>query len=94
MRGDYERIPVGVENALHAAELLPIMGLKSKRALRLRIHRMRRAGMIICSGNAGYYRPADPEEAILFIQRMKGQAISTLAATKAAEDMLTKTQTD
>lgn len=89
MRNDYERIPVGADNAIHANELMPIFGLKSARSLRLRIHRMRRAGMIICSGNAGYYRPADPEEAIKFVRRMNNQALNTLQAVKAAQKLLT-----
>lgn len=54
-------VPEGEENAIHTYELQAITNLGS-RELRKIVETLRRSGCVICSTNAGYFKPASIDE--------------------------------
>lgn len=84
-------LPQGEGNAIRAAELTRLLGLKTKRELQHAIAIEREAGALIlstCRGGGGYYRPSDGEagkrEISAFVSTIASRAINTLRALKAA----------
>lgn len=78
-------IPSGKKNAISVQRLAEISGAKSERCLRGDIAELRKAGEIICSSPAGYYKPATPAELDDFIKRMKAHAIGVFQAIASAQ---------
>ena len=81
-------IPEGKENAIPAQRLAEISGARSERCLRGDIAELRKAGEIICSSPAGYYRPATRDEIRDFIERMESHAIGVFSAIASARKAL------
>ncbi|MGI6695950.1 MAG: hypothetical protein ACOX6O_06915 [Christensenellales bacterium] len=80
----YEALPAGESWAIKAKDLRVLWGLKSDRAVRQAVHSMRRKGLIVCSGQAGYWRPETPDEVRRTVKRLQGQAKSMFAAAQGA----------
>lgn len=81
-------IPTGAENAIDTKTLLQDSGLRSVRALRKEIHRLRERGHIICASTdppTGYYIAADRQEAARFVRSMEGRRREIGRAIKAAK---------
>lgn len=73
----------GEANALPARELAKLMGYADTRPLRLAIERERRAGVLILSGDAGYFLPAlDEMEAAREIQRFVHRSDSRMVSNR------------
>ena len=83
-----EFIPAGKNNAIPAQCLAEISGARSERCLRGDIAELRKAGEIICSSPAGYYRPATRDEIADFIERMESHAIGVLQAVSSAREAM------
>ena len=83
-----EYIPEGKEHAISAQRLAEISGARSERCLRGDIAELRKAGEIICSSPAGYYRPATRDEIRDFIERMEGHALGVFRAIASARKEL------
>ena len=83
-----EFIPAGKINAIPAQRLAEISGARSERCLRGDIAELRKAGEIICSSPAGYYRPATRAEIADFIERMESHAIGVLQAVSSAREAM------
>ncbi len=81
-------IPEGKENAIPAQRLAEISGARSERCLRGDIAELRKAGEIICSSPAGYYRPATRAEIADFIERMESHAIGVFQAIASAREAM------
>lgn len=56
-----EQIPVGKENAISSKELETLTGL-TKRQIKKAVRDARINNVLICSGQTGYYTPADMNE--------------------------------
>lgn len=80
-------LPVGRDNAVHKAELCKALSLND-RELRLLIERLRRTGCVICSDDAGYYRPAGIEELRAYCLKCRKRRRSDYAINKSAELLL------
>ena len=81
-------IPTGAENAINTKTLLQDSGLRSVRALRKEIHRLRERGHIICASTdppTGYYIAADRQEAARFVRSMESRRREIGRAIKAAK---------
>ena len=83
-----EYIPEGKKNAISAQRLAELTGARSERCLRGDIAELRKAGEIICSSPAGYYRPATRAEIADFIERMESHAIGVLQAVASAREAM------
>lgn len=81
-------IPEGKENAIPAQRLAEISGARSERCLRGDIAELRKAGELICSSPAGYYRPATRAEIADFIERMESHAIGVFQAIASAREAM------
>lgn len=81
----------GAENAQHNAELLRIAGMQDKE-LRKTIEFLRRHGIVIISGNNGYYFPADENELQIYINQESRRAKSVFFTLRAAKNLLKKLQ--
>ena len=82
-------LPVGRDNAITKTELCRL--LKSPdRETRLLIERLRRSGMVICSDEKGYYRPAGIEELRAYCRRCRKRRRSDYLTNKPAEKLLKK----
>ena len=79
-----EYIPEGKEHAISAQRLAEISGAKSQRCLRADIRELRKAGELICSSPAGYYKPATREELAGFIRMMERHAAGVFQAIASA----------
>lgn len=78
-----DHIPFGEECAVSAKQLA--RDLKTDvRTVREAVHRARIAGILILSGDAGYWRSDDPQELKRFCARMLSMGRETLAAAEAA----------
>ena len=88
-KGLIDLIPIGATNAVPRAQLCKITGLED-RALRLLVHRERRAGHQILTNTegGGYYRPEDTQDTVHFISSMRRRAAETLAVADAVERSL------
>ena len=78
-------IPEGKEHAISAQRLAEITGSKSQRCLRADIRELRKAGELICSSPAGYYKPATRAELDDFIKRMRAHALGVFQAIASAQ---------
>ena len=86
-------IPKGKANAIRSAELQRIWQT-DKRGVSARIRRLREAGSLICSGNAGYYRPETAEELQEFYRLMRAKAIGLLSVLKETRKELQRQGVD
>lgn len=77
-------IPEGKANAISAQRLADLSGAKSQRCLRADIRELRKAGELICSSPAGYYKPATRAELADFIRMMERHAIGVFQAIASA----------
>lgn len=77
-------IPEGKKNAISAQRLAEITGAKSQRCLRADVRELRKAGELICSSPAGYYKPATREELAGFIRMMEKHALGVFQAIASA----------
>ena len=82
-------LPTGKENGIKNDDLQKILGT-DKRGVSLQIQRARMDGAVICSGNNGYFLPADAAEVEEFYNIMHARCISLLSALKPAHDFLKK----
>ena len=80
-------IPRGAENAVPMRDLAKVSGL-TERGVRKAIERMRRNGLVVCSGDGGYYLPADVSELSDYLNRMTKRAETTLLCLSGARAML------
>lgn len=80
-----EYIPEGKKNAISAQRLTELCGAKSQRCLRADIRELRKAGELICSSPAGYYKPATRAELDDFIKRMRAHALGVFQAIVSAQ---------
>lgn len=81
-------IPLGKKNAISAQRLADVSGAKSQRCLRADIRELRKAGELICSSPAGYYKPATRAEIADFIERMEAHASGVYQAIASARKAL------
>lgn len=73
----YNALPHGRDQALTARELSARLGLSERhgdRVLRNLAQHATDAGYLVCTSNAGYYRPASADEAQETIGRLRSQA--------------------
>ena len=77
----------GQENAVHLSELIRISGI-TDRELRKTIEYIRRQGIVILSGNSGYYFPADEAELKAFVRREEHRAKSIIVTLRPAKRYL------
>lgn len=83
----------GVDNALPARELAKLMGYSDTRPLRLAIERERREGVLILSGDAGYFLPSVDEEqaaqeVAAFVRRTDARMASNRLSVRACKSYL------
>lgn len=64
-----DRIPAGKADAVSMAHLARVMGMEP-RELRLAVEQARRAGILICSCEKGYFMPETIQELKAHAQRM------------------------
>lgn len=77
----------GAENARHKSELIRPTGMQD-RELRKTIEYLRRQGVVILSGNSGYYFPADETELKAFVRQEEHRAKSILVTLRPAKRYL------
>ena len=80
-------LPVGRDNAIFKSELCKLLNLPD-RETRLLIERLRRSGMVICSDERGYYRPAGVDELRAYCRRCRKRRRSEYLTNKPAEQLL------
>lgn len=80
----FQMLPAGESYAITAKELCVLWGLPSAREIRRMVHAMRREGLLVCSGNSGYWRPETPEELQRFVKRLHWQAKAIFVAAQGA----------
>ena len=79
----------GAENARHKSELIRLTGMKD-RELRKTIEFLRRQGIVIISGNSGYYFPADEAELSEYVRKEEHRARSVFYTLHHARELLRK----
>ena len=79
-----EYIPMGKKNAISVQRLAEISGARSESCLRSDVAELRKAGELICSSPAGYYKPETRAELDDFINRMEKHAIGVFQAIASA----------
>lgn len=85
----YDKLGIGMENAVSTEDLLTMTGYKSARSLQSEIAEERKQGFIICSGSGrGYWRPASREETERFIRNMESRAKMIFLACRSARQAL------
>lgn len=82
-------LPIGRDNAVFGSELCKQFSLTT-RELRLLVERLRRRGMVICSDNSGYFRPAGIDELRAYCRRCRKRRRSDYLTNKSAEQLLRK----
>lgn len=83
----YDLLGIGKGGARTAAELGEFIGMQPREVTRM-IERERQGGKIICADNDGYYKPASPDEAALYLYR-RGLRTRTIArGTEAMQGAL------
>ncbi len=87
-----ELLPIGKENGINNEDLQKILQTDC-RGVSHQIQKARLDGALICSGNAGYYLPADGEEVKEFYRIMRARCLSFMAALKPAAKYLKEPQT-
>lgn len=78
-----ELVPYGKQNAISGQQLAKRLHMNVRGMCAL-IHEARVSGLLILSGDAGYWRSENPDELKEFYKRMRSQGIGTLAAAKSA----------
>lgn len=78
-----ELIPYGKQNAISGYRLAKRLHM-NVRAMCALIHEARVSGLLILSGDAGYWRSENLDELKEFYKRMRSLGIGTLAAAKSA----------
>jgi len=81
------QIGYGKKNSIFMKDLAEKAHL-SQRDLRKAIEHIRRSGIVILSGNAGYYFPSNKLELIKYIKQTTCTAKSTLYTLKSARSLL------
>lgn len=79
----FELVPYGKQNAISGQQLAKRLH-KNVRGMCSLIHEARMSGLLILSGDAGYWRSENLDELKEFYKRMRSQGIGTLAAAKSA----------
>ena len=82
-------LPRGANNAVPMRDLAKVSGL-SERGVRKSIEHMRRNGVVICSGDGGYYLPASMSELSDYLNRMTKRAETTFLCLSGARALLRK----
>lgn len=82
----FEALSYGEENAAKSADLKVLTGLDT-RSLRAVVERIRRKGLIICSGNRGYYLPATLDELQRHNARQRRLARSVLYTLRGSRQL-------
>lgn len=80
-------IPKGKENAIHLNALSDALGVKESTAKKY-VQEARRNGLMICSGQEGYWITDNSDEIRVFETTLHKQAISRLRTTKPMRDTL------
>lgn len=83
----FELLSVGKAAALTASELSQIVGLTPREVTR-QIERERQGGKIICADNDGYYKPASPSDAALYLYRRNLRTKTIARGTQAMQGAL------
>lgn len=78
-----ELIPYGKQNAISGERLAQKLNMNVRGMCAL-IHSARVSGLLILSGDVGYWRSDNLDEMKEFYKRMRSQGIGTLAAAKSA----------
>jgi hypothetical protein len=90
----FEAVPIGVDNALTARDLAPLLELEpahADRALRALVESaIIDHGLLVCTGNPGYWRPVSRDEAAQSVGWKKSQALRMLERVKAEASLLDK----
>ncbi len=87
-----ELLPRGKENGIKSEDLQKILQTDC-RGVSHQIQNARLDGALICSGNAGYYLPANREEVKEFYRIMRARCLSFLTALTPAAKYLNEPQT-
>lgn len=82
-------IPEGYENGISNDDLQAKWNT-SKRGVSAEVERLRKKGVIICSGNSGYFMPENDEELERFYLTMRKKAVSLLSALSQTRKELKK----
>ena len=83
----FELLGYGKDAALTASELSQIINLAPREVTRL-IEKERQGGRIICADNGGYYRPASPGYAALYLRRRILRTKTIARGTEAMQGAL------
>lgn len=94
----FAAVPVGLDNALTARDLAPLLELEPAHADRHLRALVESAiidhGLLVCTGNPGYWRPRSREEAAPSVGWKKSQAIRMLERVRAEDKLLDQHFTD
>ena len=80
-------LSTGEENAVTCTTLAKILGC-NEREITISINALRKQGAFICSGNNGFWLPANDEDIKYFVRQMRGRITDMEKALKPAEDYL------
>lgn len=83
----YDLLGYGKDAALTATELAALTGLTSRNVTG-QIERERQGGKLICADNGGYYRPASPSDAALYLYRRNLRTKTIARRTQAMQGAL------
>lgn len=83
----YGLLGTGKGAALTASELSQLVNLTPRDVTRL-IEKERQGGKIICADNGGYYRPATPGDAALYLRRRILRTKTIARGTEAMQGAL------
>lgn len=81
----------GQENAKTAAELQSLLGYHTKRDVTKEIHKLRKAGEVICSSTHepfGYFLPENNSDVLRFKRQMLSRIKQIAIAVRSAEKLL------
>lgn len=88
----FAAVPIGLDNALTARDLAPLLELDPAHADRHLRALVESAiidhGLLVCTGNPGYWRPRSREEAAPSVGWKKSQAIRMLERVRAEDKLL------
>ena len=86
-------ISVGRENAISLTDLSNLSGI-SPREVKRQIMFARKDGIIVCSGDEGYFKPENLAELADYYKRFHSSAITTLSCLKATRRELRRNGID
>ncbi len=86
-------ISVGRENAISLAMLSNLSGL-GEREVRRQIMYARKDGVLVCSGDEGYFKPETIDELADYYKRFHSSALTTLSCLKATRRELRRNGVD